>query len=187
MTKWFCLRLLRVFLTTWILYFLKTFWIVCYDKNNALQWLGMSKSRMAAMASSPLFLIYCRFDTFCVLRQSLCGKFQIVSGVWTPETPAFWNVWFTPSLTVLKTGLHLKIIATENFYIRQKSNNSIRPLPSWWRPILEICSWNVSYCCCTGTMTLQVQKCKKELFRSDGYNTSGDGRVWSSREWWTAD
>ena len=28
----------------------------------------MSKSRMAAMASSPLFLIYCRFDSFRVLR-----------------------------------------------------------------------------------------------------------------------
>ena len=62
---------------------------VCYDQNNALKWLGMSKSRMAAMASSPLFLIYCRFDSFCVLRQSFCGKFQIVCGVWTPETPAF--------------------------------------------------------------------------------------------------
>ena len=40
-------------------------------------------------ASSPFFLTYCRIDIFRVLRQSFCGKFQIVCGVWTPATPAF--------------------------------------------------------------------------------------------------
>ena len=36
----------------------------------------------------PLHLS-CRIDSFRVLRQSFCGKFQIVCGVWTPATPAF--------------------------------------------------------------------------------------------------
>ena len=35
-------------------------------------------------AFSPLFLIYCSFDSFRIFRQSFCGKFQIVYGVWTP-------------------------------------------------------------------------------------------------------
>ena len=37
----------------------------------------------------PLFLTYWRIYSFYVLRQSFCGKFQIVCGVWTPVTPAF--------------------------------------------------------------------------------------------------
>ena len=40
-------------------------------------------------ASSPLFLTYCRIDIFRVLRQSFCGKFQIVCGFWNPANPAF--------------------------------------------------------------------------------------------------
>ena len=38
-------------------------------------------------ASSPLFLTHCQIDIFRVLRQSVCGKFQIVCGFWTPTNP----------------------------------------------------------------------------------------------------
>ena len=41
------------------------------------------------VASSPLFLTYCKIDFFRVLRQSFCGKLQIFCRVWTPGTLAF--------------------------------------------------------------------------------------------------
>ena len=41
------------------------------------------------VVSSPLFLTYCRIDIFRVLRQSFCGKFQIVCGFWNPANPVF--------------------------------------------------------------------------------------------------
>ena len=53
------------------------------------KWLGISKSRMAAMPLHLIFPTYCRIDSFRVLRQSFCGKFLLVCRVWTPETPAF--------------------------------------------------------------------------------------------------
>ena len=40
------------------------------------------------MAAMALYL-YCRIDSFRVLRQSFCGKFQIVCGFWKPAKPAF--------------------------------------------------------------------------------------------------
>ena len=36
-----------------------------------------------------LELLLMGIDSFCVLRQSFCRKFQIVCEVWTPATPAF--------------------------------------------------------------------------------------------------
>ena len=47
-------------------------------------------------ASSPLFLTYCRIDIFRVLRQSFCGKFQIVCGFWNPANPVFRMYGHTP-------------------------------------------------------------------------------------------
>ena len=32
----------------------------------------------------------CNLDTFCVLRQSFCGKFKIVCGFLEPREPPFW-------------------------------------------------------------------------------------------------
>ena len=40
-------------------------------------------------ASSPLFLTFCIIHIFRVLRQSFCGKFQIVCGFWNPANPVF--------------------------------------------------------------------------------------------------
>ena len=36
-----------------------------------------------------LSLTYCRIGIFRALRQSFCGKFQIVCGFWNPANPAF--------------------------------------------------------------------------------------------------
>ena len=58
------------------------------------QRLSVSMSRMAAMAQPPEASWSpqshcCRIDSFRVLRQSFCGKFQIVCGFWNPANPTF--------------------------------------------------------------------------------------------------
>ena len=50
----------------------------------------ISKSRMAGkMPLDRYFYTHCRIDSFCVLRQSFCGKFKIFCGFRNPQNPLF--------------------------------------------------------------------------------------------------
>ena len=56
-----------------------------------------------ADASSHSFLTFCRIDILRVLRQSFCGKFQIVCGVRTTRSLAF-RMYATDQVSASSTG-----------------------------------------------------------------------------------
>ena len=93
-------------------------------------------------ASSPLFLTYCRIDIFRVLRQSFCGKFQIVCGFWNPANPAFrmygWALLQCYSVVGVLRSVYcaatvLDLIAVFSFVQIQWRESSQSPASSGWK------------------------------------------------------
>ena len=89
-------------------------------------------------ASSPLFLTYCRIDIFRVLRQSFCGKFQIVCGFWNPANPVF-RMYADNLLIALASALLKKAYSKILILMVLKENSK---LVYWTEMMTDICCYH---------------------------------------------